>query len=109
RYVETEDSRYLTHFVRELKRNLIVPFVDDPTRPESYEHPRVDYLVGLPYVLAALYKARGRLTAMLPKESAAVTGYRAPAIERDVAATFTPLDLSSVANAHPGENPFRVP
>ena len=88
-YLETKDPRYLTHIIRGLPGTIQFPVPGDGKgdKPGSYSNPRLDYLCGIPYVLAAFYGARNKMNELLPKPSAYVPGYRAP--------HTTPLTLPS--------------
>ncbi len=107
KYIETKDPRYLTPIIRGLPGTIQFPVPTDElgTQPGSYSNPRLDYLCGIPYVLAAFYDARGRMKEFEAKPSAKVPGYRAPA-KRTAGDGGVPLDLSRVVNTDPRANPF---
>jgi len=67
---------------------------------------RVDFLYGVPYLLAAAYAARDEMPRLLAKPSSTVPGYRAPAAPARAAAAYVCLDLAGAANADPRDNPF---
>jgi len=120
KYLETKDPRYLLPIVRGLPGTIQFPVPSDGkgTKRDSYTNPRLDYLHGIPYVLAAFYGVREELDSFLPKPSAKVPGYRAPQSRTGILPvssrpkrqagrlSYSCLDLSSVANADPRANPF---